>query len=70
MHSTKNLQMVPLNWSVILRWATQGPRALLFLFLGERGSKKSPKVGSYQPASKTPLKRRFAGGLIMAHIEC
>ena len=23
--------MVPLHWSVILRWATQGPRALLFL---------------------------------------
>ena len=30
MHSTKISQMIPLHWSVILRWATQGPRALLF----------------------------------------
>ena len=29
MHSTKISQMVPLHWSVILRLATQGPRALL-----------------------------------------
>ena len=32
MHPTKILQMVPLHWSVILRWETQGPRALLFLY--------------------------------------
>ena len=25
MHSNKISQMVPLQWSVILRWATQGP---------------------------------------------
>ena len=30
MHSTQILQMVSLHWSVILRWVTQGPRALLF----------------------------------------
>ena len=30
MHSTKISQMVPLHWSVILKWATQGPKALWF----------------------------------------
>ena len=34
MHSSKISQMVPLHWSVIFRWATQGPRALLFSLLG------------------------------------
>ena len=33
MHSTRVLQMVPLHWSVILSWATQGLRTLLFLLL-------------------------------------
>ena len=32
MHSTKFLQMIPLHWLVILRWATQGPLARFLSF--------------------------------------
>ena len=46
----------------------EGPT--LIFFWGERGSKNHQKVGNYRPASKVPLKWRFAGGPIMAHIEC
>ena len=36
MHSTTKIsQLVPLHWSVILRWTTQGPRALLFKNIDE-----------------------------------
>ena len=34
MHSTKILQVGSLHWSAILKWTTQGPRAILFLKIG------------------------------------
>ena len=39
------------------------------LFRGAR-LLKPPNAGNYQPVSVTPLKWRFACGLIMSHIEC
>ena len=43
----------------------------VFFFFFFRGSEapKTSKADNYQPASETPLKWRFAGGAIMAHIE-
>ena len=46
----------------------EGPTLIKF-FLGGVRLQKPPKAGNYQPASETPLKWRFAGGAIMAHIE-
>ena len=48
----------------------RGGPTLICFFWGEQGSKTHQKGGNYMPASETPFKWHFAGGSIMAHIEC